>query len=142
MMADAARVRENVAFIIGGGISNLNRMPAQVPQAGGEILQANIVRFSLAFSLAFAKTEFGRKHEFEAKVCDPDGADLATAKGNTVLPAAPPTQGGAPGGIVIPAEITQVIAFDIQFDAKHPGPHSVNIFTNGQLAKQIGFNVL
>jgi hypothetical protein len=141
MMADAARVRENVAFIIAGGISNTPRVILKAPGPEG-VRDAQVVRFSVAFSLAFVKAEFGREHNFEAHVCDGDGKTINQAKGNIVLPAVPST-GQAPGAIVIPSEVTQIIALDIQFEALHgPGPHSVNIFTNGQLAKQIGFNVV
>jgi hypothetical protein len=141
MLADSARVRENVAFIIAGGITNVTRVQMPIPDPDGAIRQGQVVRFSLALSLAFVRAEFGLRHALQVKTSEPDGKVVADVSAQIELPAIPPI-GQAGGGLSIPSEVTQLLAFDVQFEPQKVGPYSVDIFTNGQLAKQIGFNVM
>ena len=126
LICDAASVRENLLFVLGGGITRYWR----------EEIPADL-RVSLALVLGVHPSEMSRPHELDVILMDADGARLAELKTGFQVDA--PTDG--PG--VDPTE-PALIPQAIEFAARLPraGRYGIDILLDAQHRKSLPFQLL
>jgi hypothetical protein len=78
LLCDAATVRDNLLFVLGGGVTRLYRteFPADM-------------NVSLALSIQLRRMEIGRPHELAVDVIGEDGAKIAEVRGGFQIPEVP-----------------------------------------------------
>ncbi len=78
LLCDAASVRENLLFVLGGGITRL--FPPSVPAP---------MNVTLALTISVHRQEVGRPHELAVDVIGEDGQNIAQVRGAFQVPEAP-----------------------------------------------------
>jgi hypothetical protein len=123
MLADAAQVRDGVAYVIGGGIDTVN-----TPSLPAVFNAAILLRFLLH------RLETDRPHVVELRINDEDGKELAKAQGTFFASASPDT----PVGWDIPAVFALNIAgLPLAKDCRY----AVEILADGGYLKTLNFRV-
>ncbi len=123
ILCDFAEVRENLLFVVAGGVTRLWR--TDHPAAMG---------VCLALVLELHRMERDRPHELEVDVIDADGATVAKIQGGFQQATGPDT------------EVTETTFFPFTFDLRavgilHPGWHSIEISVDGHHERSLRFRV-
>ncbi len=126
LICDAASVRENLLFVLGGGITRYWR----------EDLPADI-QVSLALVLKVHPTEMGRPHELDVILMDADGTRLNELKvGFQVDVTAERPDLDLTESALIPQ------AIDLRARFPREGSYSIDILLDAQHRKSLQFQVL
>jgi hypothetical protein len=135
MLADAATARENLGFIIAGGIDTLYALPAmpgQPPLPPGQVgLPATA---AIIFRLLLARAELGRQHAFELRISDEDGKEIMKLDGGFFAPLNPQLAAGWDQPLVI--------SFNMMIPPQRFGTYGLDLFGNGVHLKTIPFRIL
>jgi hypothetical protein len=124
MLADAAQIREGLAFVIGGGIDTVNYQAPASP-----VLNATIL-----IRLLFHPTETGAPHTFEVRINDEDGKELARVNGSAIVQ--------QPPDLPVGWEIPSMLALNV-FGLALPrdGRYTVEILGDSGHLKTLNFRV-
>jgi hypothetical protein len=120
LLADFASVRDNLLYVVGGGITRVYR--DSYPAAMG---------ISLALVIELHRMERDRAHEIEVEIVDEDGKALAKIKGGFQVGS---TDAAVHESLMLP------LAFDLRpVGLERPGWHSVEISVDSQHQRTLQF---
>jgi hypothetical protein len=122
MLADAAEVRENLAFVLAGGIDTINA--GNLP---------TVLNAAILVRVLLDESEADKSHDVEIRINDEDGKQLALVRGQFTTSA-----GDTPAGWDIPAMFTLTFA-GLQLD--RAGRYSVEVVEDSQHLKSLNFRV-
>ena len=124
ILADAAQVSTNKLYLLGGGWDRLI------------ITRPFPLTHQIAVAAAFKVSwnETNRKHDFEIKVADADGAEVAKIAGQFEV--------GRPSGIPPGQDQRTQVAVNLGLPLKHPGTYEVVAQLNGNESRSFPFNVV
>lgn len=104
-------------------------------QINGQQIPLTHPQAYLAFQIDLNYAEIGRPLEIEIQIVDQDGKSLFGAKGSAAFqPGGPAPKPGKNG------QIGQIIAFN-NLTFASAGTYDINVFLNGNLSKQLSFEV-
>ena len=119
MLCDAAKARDGLLYVIGGGITRIQRQtyPADL-------------QCSLALVIDVHQSELGRPHELEVLIQDEDGERLVAAKGGFQL---------AGADLMVGEHVLLPFTLDIKGKLAEPGAYSIEILIDGTHQRTIQF---
>lgn len=122
MLADAAEVRENLAFVLGGGIDTINtvKLPA-------------VLSVAVLVRVLLDESEADKPHDVEIRISDENGQQLTLVSGQFTT-----SVSDAPVGWDIPAMFTLTFA---GLQLEHVGRYSIEIIADSQHLKSLNFRV-
>jgi hypothetical protein len=124
ILANGAEVRENLAYVLGGGIDTVNSM--QLPAA---MLASILVR------LLVHRSETGRQHTATLRIRDQDGAQIAEVAAQFGVNPPPPD---------FPVEWEMPVMFAVGFaglQLPREGPYAIDILGDGNFLTSVHFRV-
>lgn len=122
LLCDFAQVRDNVLFVVSGGVTRFWRQELPAPMS-----------VFLALVIEQDTVEIGRVHQLRVVVLDQDGDQLAEVLGGFQVAAADVEPGDT---------VTVPVAVDLRAVALPAyGPYDVRVFVDGQHHRTVRFRV-
>jgi hypothetical protein len=119
MLCDAAKARDGLLYVIGGGVTRIQRQsyPADF-------------QCSLALVIDVHQSEMSRPHELEVLIQDEDGERLVAAKGGFQLSGA---------DLMVGEHVLLPFTLDIKGKLAKPGAYSIEVLIDGTHHRTIQF---
>lgn len=122
LLCDFAQVRDNVLFVVAGGVTRMWRQQLPAPMA-----------VCLALVIEQDQFEMRRQHELQVIVVDQDGDQLADVTGGFQV-------GG--GELEAGDNVSVPVALDLRsVGLRAYGPHEVRVYVDGQHRRTLQFRV-